>query len=296
MDKLSTNNLKSGEISRSPDILSGCNGIELSIIIVDYRSSKFTIDLIKNLEEKLADIHFEIIVVDNNPKGNTNKKIKQACKNLSKLKVVKANKNLGFGAGNNLGAKDAKGEYFLLLNPDTKIIDNSIQKMLDFLAKHSEVGALTPFLYQKDQKTLQRHFYGDFQSLAFVTLKHWKGHLPKINKNDNFFYVDMVSGAALMIKRSLFKQISGFDENFFMYIEDDDLCRRISDLGLKNAVLTSAKIIHLEGQSSTSIEKKKFYYQSQDYYWQKHYGKAMTALMKIIRAPYILWQKLMIKN
>ncbi len=268
--------------------------LELSIIIVDYKSSDFTIDLIKNLHEKLYDLQYEIIVVDNNPINKADEKIREAYKNFSNLKVLKAKKNLGFGAGNNLGAKEAKGEYLLLLNPDTKIVDNSIQKMLDFLSKHPEVGALSPLLYQKDQKTLQKHFYGDFQSLAFVTIKRWKGNVPKKIEH-NFFYVDMVSGAALMIRHLLFKKIDGFDENFFMYIEDDDLCRRVAELGLKNAVITSAKIIHFEGQSSTSMEKKKFYYKSQDYYWQKHYGLAMTQLMKVLRAPYIWWQRLMSK-
>ena len=265
--------------------------LELSIIIVDYNSSQFTIDLIKNLEEKLTDLRFEIIVVDNNPNSNDDKKIKETHKNLKKLEIIKAEKNLGFAAGNNIGAKKARGEYLLLLNPDTKIIDDSIQKMLDFIVKHPEIGALTPLLIQRDEKTLQRHFYGDFQSLSSVIIKRTRDRSLKGNGED-FFYVDMASGAALMIRRSIFKQVGGFDENFFMYIEDDDLCRRIAELGLKNAVMTSAKIIHFEGQSSTSMEKKKFYYKSQDYYWQKHYGPAMTQLMKILRAPYIWWQTL----
>lgn len=264
--------------------------LELSIIIVDYNSSQFTIDLIKNLGEKLTDLRFEIIVVNNNPNSDNDQRIKDEYKDLKNLKVIKAEKNLGFGTGNNLGAKEARGEYLLLLNPDTKIIDNSIQRMLDFLAKHPEVGALSPLLYQKDEKTLQRHFYGDFQSLAFITIKRWKGKVPK-NSDQDFFYTDMVSGAALMIRKSLYKKLGGFDEKFFMYIEDDDLCHRIDYLGLKNAVLTTAKIVHFEGQSSTPLEKKKFYYQSQDYYWRKHYGPIMTNLMKAIRYPYILWQR-----
>jgi len=262
--------------------------LELSIIIVDYNSSLFTIDLINNLKEKLIDIRYEIVVVDNNPEGKSNKEIERIFQNLRNLKVLKAKKNLGFGAGNNLGAKEARGEYLLLLNPDTKIVDNSIQKMLDFLAKHPEIGALSPLLYQKNEISFQRHFYGDFQSLAFI-INRWKVNIPKKTAN-NFFYVNMVSGAALMIRRSLFEKIDGFDENFFMYIEDDDLCHRISNLGLKNAVLLSTKIIHFEGQSSTSLEKKKFYYKSQDYYWQKHYGSVMTFVMKALRAPYIWWQ------
>jgi len=197
---------------------------------------------------------------------------------------------MGFGAGNNLGAKIAKGEYLLLLNPDIHLIDNSIEKMLDFLSRHSEIGALSPLLYQKDGKTLQKHFFGNFQSLVGITIKRWQG--KEANLNADFFYTDMVSAATLMIKRELFEKVDGFDQNFFMYIEDDDLCRRISDLGYKNAVLCGAKVIHFEGQSSTSFEKKKYYYKSQNYYWQKHYGPAKTFLMKIFRVPYIWLQNI----
>jgi len=264
--------------------------LELSIIIVDYNSSDFTIDLIKNLEEKLIGLRYEIIVVNNNPTGEADEKIRKFCKDFSNLTIIKAQKNLGFGAGNNLGAKEAKGEYLLLLNPDTKVVDNSIQKMLDFLAKRPEVGALTPLLYQGDQKTLQRHFFGRFQTLFGIITRSQRGKIPR--KTMDFFYSEMVTGASMMIRRELFNKIDRFDENFFMYIEDEDLCRRIVKLGLKNAVITSAKIIHFEGQSSTSLEKKKFYYKSQDYYWRKHYGIAMTSLMKIIRFPYILIHKL----
>lgn len=261
---------------------------ELSIIIVDYKSQKYSLPLVFDLEKRLEHLKFEIILVDNDPGNNNALVFQKEFERFKNVKVIKAKENKGYGAGNNLGAKEAKGEYLLLLNPDIEVCDDAIEKMLDFLAKHSEVGAVTSLLYHLDKK-LQRNFFGNFQHLAGITIKRW-WNLP-VDLSKDFFYVDMVSGAAMMLKRELFEKISGFDENFFMYIEDDDLCRRITKLGYKNAVLTTAKIIHFEGQSSTSFEKKKFYYKSQDYYWQKHYSSFQTALMKIIRAPYILLQK-----
>lgn len=261
--------------------------MEMSIIIVDFKSADFTTELIFDLKKHLSTLTYEVRVVDNDPSGGEAKKIKKAHPGV---KIIKAKKNLGFGAGNNLGAKEASGEYLLLLNPDIHLVDNSIEKMLDFITKHAEIGALTCLLYQKDAKNLQRHFFGDFQNFAGITVKRWKGRNTDLSKE--FFYTDMVTGAALMVKRKLFEEVGGFDQNFFMYIEDDDLCRRMSDLGLKNAVLTTARLIHYEGQSSTSNEKKQFYYQSQDYYWQKHYGKFKTVLMKIIRTPYVWWQRM----
>ncbi len=296
MDKLSTIKSKAGEIQSDH----GSRGLELSIIIVDYKSSDFTIDLLADLKKHLTNVKHEIIVVDNDPSGNAADviAIRQSAEKQSNLNVIKAKKNLGFAAGNNLGAKEASGEYLLLLNPDIKIVDDSIEAMLDFITKHTEVGALSCLLYQPDAKTLQRHFFADFQSFAGIIFKRRQGRKAlsfprKREPTDNdFFYTDMVSGAALMVKRKLFEEIDGFDQNFFMYIEDDDFCRRLQKLGYKNAVLTTARLIHYEGQSSTPFEKKQFYYKSQDYYWQKHYGSFQTALMKIVRSPYILWQKM----
>ena len=285
MDKLSTKNSIVREIPSD----SRSRGIELSVIIVDYKSTDFTIRLVADLLTKLSKLRFEIIVVDNNPESRADKKIRGHFKD-DNLKVIKAKKNAGFGSGNNLGAVDATGEFLLLLNPDTEIVDGAIETMLNFLAKHPEIGALTPLIYQRDGKTLQRHFFGRFQTLANMLTRRQAGVMAK--NPPKFFYAEMITAAALMIRSELFEKLSGFDQNFFMYLEDEDLCRRISKLGLKNAVLTSAKIIHLEGQSSTSFEKKKFYYKSQDYYWQKHYGRFLTVVMKIVRFPYIIFQRI----
>lgn len=266
------------------------NKIELSIIIVNYHSVKYCLDLVPNIFDMIKNTTFEIIIVENDPKSSDFEILEKEFGDNKKIKLIRAEKNLGFGSGNNLGAKEATGEYLLLLNPDTKIVDDSIEKMLDFLTKHTEIAALSPLIYQTDGENLQRHFFGNFQSLGLITVKRWQGKTADLTKE--FFYSDMVTGAALMVKRSIFERVGGFDPHYFMYIEDDDLCREFFKIGYRNAVLTTAKIIHFEGKSSTSYEKKRFYYKSQDYYWRKHYGPFLTLLMQIIRSPYVFWQKI----
>ena len=263
--------------------------LELSIIIVDYKSSDNTIALVSDLLKRLDNLRFEIIVVDNDPKSDAADVIGKKFAADRRVVVIKSETNSGFGAGNNLGAKSANGEFLLLLNPDTKIYDDAVERMLDFLAKHSEIGALTPLIYQADGKNLQRHFFGRFQSLSSLILRNQAGKMPK--KTADFFYAEMITAAALMIRRELFQKLLGFDQKFFMYLEDEDLCRRITKLGYKNVVLATAKVIHFEGKSSSDFEKKKFYYKSQNYYWQKHHGIFQTVLMKLLRSPYVLLQK-----
>jgi len=270
------------------------DALELSIIIVDYKSQTFSLPLITDLRKQLKGIKFEIIVVDNYPDGNADDEFRKAFDADKRVKIIKAEKYNGYGSGNNLGAKEAGGKYLLLLNPDTKICDEAIEKMLDFLAKHGEIGALSPLIMQADGKNLQRDFFANYQRLTGITVKRWNEKNAKIDKSGDFFYVDMVTGASLLIRREIYQKIDGFDENFFMYIEDDDFCRRVAKLGYRNAVLKTAKIIHLEGKSSTPFARKKYYYKSQNYYWQKHYGRFQTILMKIIRWPYVLYQK--VKN
>jgi hypothetical protein len=263
--------------------------IDLSIIIVDYKSKKFLFDCLLSIKEHILNIKYEVIIIDHNQEQEFRIQNSELSKIMlpAPYSLLPADNN-GFGAGNNLGTSKANGEYLFLLNPDTLIIDDSIEKMFHFLKKHEEIGALTCLLYNRDRKTLQKAFFGKFQSLGSLTLRHY--NYQKINPpacgGQEFFYTDIVTGAALIIRKKLYDRIKGFDEHFFMYLEDDDLSKRIVNLGYKNAVLNTAKIIHLEGKSSNNKQRKYYYYKSQDYYWQKHNGKILTLIMRILRWPY----------
>lgn len=263
------------------------NKTDLSIIIVDYKSKGLLFDCLKSLEESVKNIDYEIIIVDNNEKQEL--KIKNY--ELSDLQLsahcsLLTADNRGFGAANNLGAEHACGDYLLLLNPDTLIFDDSISKMLNFSKSHSEIGALSCLMGPNKEK-LQKNFFGKFQSLASITIRRY--NYQQVDKEKEFFYTDIVTGACLMIKKTVFEKIGGFDARFFMYLEDDDLCKRLVNAGYKNAILNTARIIHLEGKSiKKNNQRKNLYYQSQDLYWQKHNGFFATALMKVIRWPYKL--------
>ncbi|HOX40851.1 MAG TPA: glycosyltransferase family 2 protein [bacterium] len=259
--------------------------ITLSIIIVDYNAGNVLLDCLASIKKHPMPFSYEIIVVDNASRENRTKEYESV---MSHVRTIRLPHNSGFGAGNNAGVKIAKGDYLLLLNPDTLVVDDTITTMVSFIQKHEEIGALTCLLYQKNQKMLQKDFFANFQSFSSVLLR--KNHGQMKNPEKEYFYVQAVTGAALMIKKSLFDQVGGFDERFFMYLEDHDLCQRLVNLGYKNAVLNKGKIIHLEGQSSTSQQKKRFYYASQNYYWHKHNGALATTIMRIMRFPYQMWQ------
>lgn len=265
--------------------------MKLSIIIVNHNTTSLVQKCIASVQEHLKE-SFEIIVVDNSSNEQESANAKEAYSGKEGIQFLHV-ANKGYGEANNRGAEIARGEYLLLLNPDTLIVDDSISKLVKLLSENPKIGALSPLIYQENGKTLQNCFFCNFQSLAGITIKKWQG--KEIDLNKEIIYVDMITGACMMMKRSLFNELQGFDENFFMYIEDDDLCRRITQAGYKNAVYTKAKIIHLEGKSSTSFQKRLMYYKSQDYYWRKHYGVFQMVLMKIIRWPYKVLRILLAK-
>lgn len=252
----------------------------LSIIIINFNSKKYLFESLRSIRQFVMGFDYEIIVADN---ASTKEKLEPDELKEFKVRFIRLEKNLGFGTGNNQAAKVAQGEYLLLLNPDTLIVDDSITKMVVFLEKHKEIGALTPLLYQEDGKTLQKNFYCKFQSLGTLTIRRY--NYQPIDFQEEYMKTDVVVAACLMVKKEIFDSIKGFDENIFMYLEDDDICKRIRDLGYENAVLTTAKIIHLEGKSSNYQTKKIYYYKSQSYFWRKHYGLFRTILMQIVRWP-----------
>ena len=257
--------------------------MKLSIIIVNYNSKKQLKNCLDSLEKWASDCFDEIIVVD-----NASSKEKISANDFDQYKKVKfysLDSNLGFGAANNFGVKQAGGDLILLLNPDTLIIDDSIKSMARYYLNDEKIGAMTCLLYGADGKTLQKSFFGKFQSLLGLTIRRY--NFQEVDTIKEFMPTDIVTGACLLIKKSLFERIGGFDQNFFMYLEDDDLCKRLVDSGYQNGVFTKSKIIHLEGQSLNSNKfRKRLYYKSQDYYWYKHNGLIATILMKIIRWPY----------
>lgn len=270
----------------------------LSIIILSYNTKELlrnTISSIYQSEKNLS--FFEIIVFDNNSQDQSVEMVKR---NFPKVKLMISKKNLGFGKGNNQAAQKAQGKYLLFLNSDTIIKNKALGEMVGFIDANSQIGILGPKLVLKSG-AIQPHFIGyklnlaqvfknriakilfilGFQSLwlSRLSLEYWDWQKPK--------EVDWVTGAAILIKKELFKKLNGFDLNFFMYFEDQDLCLRAKKQKFEIWVLPKAKIIHLGGKSiKLDANRKKYYYQSQDYFFKKHFTGIEYLLMKVISLPY----------
>ncbi len=254
---------------------------KLSVIIVNYRSQEQLKKCLGSIFEKIfTSVDGEIIVVNNDPEEN----LDLLEKNDPKITVINQKKNVGFGSAANIGAKKAKGEYFFFLNPDTEILEGRIEDIIDFLSSDSSLGVVGPRILGKNNVT-QPWSVGqeiDFLEILLNNLGFIRN--KKIWKSSESQEVDWVSGAAFLVPGSLFRSIGGFDRKFFMYFEDVDFCRRVREQNKKILFWPHFSIIHKCGQSLKDDKKRKsYYYFSQDYYFEKHFGVFRAKLIKLLR-------------
>lgn len=221
--------------------------VDVSIIIVNYRTKNLVEDCIKSIRRHTSGINYEIIVVDN------------ASEDLSQLqesdvRIIQSDTNLGFGRANNLGANEAKGEVLFFLNPDTILLNNAVKILYDALFALPKCGVCGANIYDAELNPHHSYFYCTMtlkHALRSVTVSNEK--LYHIKNQHNFENrpkrVEYVTGADLMIRKELFEEIGQFNPEIFMYYEDVELCSKVRKRHLKCYSVPEAKIQHLEGQS-----------------------------------------------
>lgn len=259
-------------------------GVDFSIIIVNYRQFRFLERCVSSVEQFFTGESYEIIVVNNSPEEDITP--------LEKHKSIRIyqNENAGYAVSSNLAAHKAAGKYLLFLNPDT-LIENDFVKPLTGLLDDEKTGAVGLRLLYPDrvfQVSFGREitFAGEKANKKTEKYYHRK-ELDKLSslsgKYKTVTEVDWVSGAALAVRKSVFDDIKGFDEDFFLYYEDADLCKRIRDKGYKVLFCPSAHVIHFKGEITNAafsgtayIEAKK----SQLKYYKKHCGFSDRFLLR----------------
>lgn len=231
----------------------------LSIIIVNYNTSSHVKMCLESLQRFLPFDNFEIIVVDNH---SPDRDIENLVSAFPKVNFVFRKINDGFGGGCNKAVEYSTGTYLLFLNPDIKILDNSISELLEFIQKTEGSGVVSGMLVNADNSIM--YSFNRFSNLKW---EFWQmvgfGYDSEIKrlinreeiKENKEFEVDWFHGAFLMMSRKDFDSVNGFNEKFFMYYEDTELCFKIKNiLNKKNYCLPSVRIYH-HTQSSLKEEK-----------------------------------------
>ncbi len=256
--------------------------MEISVIIINFKSRGLLDGCLASVEkllsqEKLAN-SCEVIVFNNDKQ-----RLKINKEKLSfELKTINYGKNIGYGKANNLAAQEARGKILFFLNPDTRLTKGSVRKILKCFHKDSSLGAMGLKIIEKKRHQPQPWTSGKKTSLWNILFRNTFNKPWNKNKATS---VDWVSGTALLVKRSLFEKLNGFDEKFFMYFEDQDLCLRIKKAGYKNIFYPYLQVLHYDGQSwkNNARKKKNYYYQSQEYFFEKHQAAWQGFLLKKMR-------------
>jgi len=265
--------------------------LDLSIIIVSFNTRQLLKQCLQSLPANI-----EIIVVDNN---STDDSSTMVSKEFPMVKLVKNKKNVGFAKANNQGIKISQGKYVLLLNSDTVVPKQTISELIFYLEKNPQAGVITPRLELKNGQLDPACHRGFPTPLAALT--YFLG-LEKLFYGSNFFgqyhqtwknlktihEINACSGAFLLTRKKILDQINGFDEKYFFYGEDLDLCYRIRQMGYQIIYYPKVKAIHYKGVSSqankqtrkksaqAAIEAMEIFYNK---FYQDKYPRIITLLV-----------------
>ena len=255
---------------------------DISIIIVSYNVKTFLHHCINSVQKAAVDLNVELFVVDNNSIDGTGEMVKRE---FPDVHFIGNDKNLGFGKANNQALKLSKGKYVLFLNPDTLIEENTLRIFLEFMDNNKKVGIAGPKILNSDG-TLQLACRRSFPSPAIALPKllglsnifpqsrvFGKYNLTYLDP-DKSYAVDAVSGSFMFCRGELIRELKGFDEDFFMYGEDLDLCRRVQLKNMLVYYVADTTIIHHKGESSKSapFDSLLAFYKAMDIFFRKHFS------------------------
>ncbi len=247
----------------------------ISFIIVNFRSVTELLRCLRDLAI-LPNAHlFEVIIINND-----SNKLQLPQYKFFRQKCVEINENIGYSKANNIGLNHVSTSFVCFLNPDTHSFSQNFCSIID----HLQPRVIASPLILSENKMPQRWSNGEKISLWQIFKNNFGIH-KKTWLAQSVTPVHWVCGAALCSTTQFLRELNGFDESFFLYFEDVDLCERAHLLGGSVYFLPHVSLIHTAGQSSkkTSKFQKKCYYNSQDHYFNKHVGVLQSLLLRVLR-------------
>jgi len=258
----------------------------LSIIIVNWNATTLLEGCLQSIRESGASgFEFEILVIDNASGDGGARRIREL--NLG-ISVIENPENLGFAAACNQGIGASSGLHLLFLNPDTEVRPGALDLLVSFMKNCPAAGMAGPMVLNPDG-SLQKSVFRE-PSLGSEFLRLF--HLDRLKSSNTGpsrdkqrpIEVEILGGACLIVRRKAIVEVGGFDQDFFMYNEEYDLCRRVRCAGWTLHWVPNARIVHLGGQS-TRLEPERMFlelHRSKILYFRKHHGKAQAQCYKLL--------------
>ncbi|MBI5647050.1 MAG: glycosyltransferase [Ignavibacteriae bacterium] len=261
-------------------MMESSGGVRVSVIIVNYNVRDLLENCLHSLEPALRGIPHEVCIVDNNSDDGSVEMLRQK---FPGVRLMAQDANLGFARANNVALREARGDFLLLLNPDTLVQEDTVSTMLAFFEKHERAGMagckiITP------KGTLEPACRRSFPSpwTAFTKLAGLSAMFPASRlfarynltylNEDETYEVDAISGSFMMLRRDVYEKVGGLDEGYFMYGEDLDWCYRVQQAGFGVYYVHETKIIHYGGESTkrSSIDAQAIFYEAMDVFVRKN--------------------------
>jgi GT2 family glycosyltransferase len=237
---------------------------QLDIVVVSYNTREYTLEALRSIYQETTQTSFNLVVVDNNSHDDSANAIEQA---FPELTLIRSPRNTGFSGGVNLGVKHCHSDYLLLLNPDTIILDGAIDILYTF-AQQKPSNGIWGGITLNDDMSLNTHNAWSrpstlsllFNAFGLNETFSTSCFFNKANygcwQRDTEYEIDMLQGSFFLTQRSLWDQLGGLDETFFMYGEESDYCLKAIQKGYRPIVTPEAKIIHHGGASETNLSDK----------------------------------------
>ncbi len=232
--------------------------IKISIILVNYNVKDFIEQALISIKRALKGISSEIFVVDN---ASIDGSVQMLRRRFPEVQLIENNKNVGFSAGNNIAIKEARGDYIVLINPDTVVQEDTFTNLVDFFDRNPQASAATCKILNPDgsfsidcRHSIPTPLTAFWKLIGFTRLFpkskiFGKYNLTYLNENETY-RVEAVSGSFMMLKREIVQKVGLLDETFFMYCEDIDYCHRINQAGGKIYYVPDSQLIHYKGEST----------------------------------------------
>lgn len=281
--------------------------MDLSIVIVSFNTKKLLKESLKSVVNSTKDIEYEIIVVDNASADGSVGMVENLAKKKKFVRLIKNKKNLGFGAANNQAIKVSKGKYILLLNSDTVIQGRVLSEMVKWMDENPKVGIASCALKNSDGSmqgtggyfpTLLRVFswmtIQDFPLVDKLIKPFHPVHHLSFKKGESFYdkekELDWLTGAFMLIRREVIKEVGYFDEDYFMYTEETDYCYRAKQAGWKIYYLPKWSIAHYGGSSGKTWGHVIPEYEGVKLFYKKNYPAWQYPILRTLLKLGALWR------
>lgn len=270
---------------------------DLSVLIVNWNVRDLLRDCLRSIDAGRGNLLLEVIVVDS---ASADGSADMVAAEFPWVVLVRCDENVGFPRGNNLALARARGDAFLLLNPDTVVVGDALTTLLAYLNTQPDVGVVGPQLrnadgtVQSSRRRFPTRLTGFFEStwlqgvVPGILRRYYALDLPDDAPAD----VDWLTGACLLVPRAAYEEVGGLDEGYFMYSEELDWCRRIKATGRRVVYYPAAQVIHHSGQSSDQAVTARHvnFQRSKLRYYRKYHGRGVALALRLFLLASYAWQ------